>query len=271
MRYRRPRFQAFVVRLTAAVGAVSLVIFGAPQKGAGPARVQSTDPALRLGGYSAHLEMEKTSPFNTLKWSHIGPVNVSGRCTDIAVVQPKGESYTIYVATASGGVWKTVNEGTTWEPVFERAASTSIGDIALAPSNPDIIWVGTGEANIFRSSQAGVGIFKSTDAGRTWRHMGLDGDLHHCPDRRPSPEPGHRLCRRGRPRVDGESRARRLQIVRRRADLGEGPVHRPRNRRLGPGHGPRFPGHAVRGHLAENPAQVERPAEFPGLLGKRHP
>jgi photosystem II stability/assembly factor-like uncharacterized protein len=160
-------------RLAAAVGAVSLVIFGAAQKGAGPARVRSTDPALRLGGYAAHLEMEKTSPFNTLKWSPIGPVNVSGRCTDIAVVQPKGDSYTIYVATASGGVWKTVNEGTTWEPVFERAASTSIGDIALAPSNPDIIWVGTGEANIFRSSQAGAGVFKSTDAGRTWRHMGL--------------------------------------------------------------------------------------------------
>ncbi len=173
MRYSRPRFPAFVVRLTAAFFAASLVIFGASQKGARPARVQSTDPGLRLGGYSAHLEMEKTSPFNTLKWSHIGPVNVSGRCTDIAVVQPKGDSYTIYVATASGGVWKTVNEGTTWEPVFERAASTSIGDIALAPSNPDVIWVGTGEANIFRSSQAGVGVFKSTDAGRTWRHMGL--------------------------------------------------------------------------------------------------
>jgi photosystem II stability/assembly factor-like uncharacterized protein len=136
-------------------------------------RIHSTDPALRLQGYEKHLEMMSSSPFNELMWSHIGPKNVSGRCTDIAVVLPKGKHYTIYVGTASGGVWKTVNEGTTWEPIFEREASTSIGDIAIAPTDPDIVWVGTGEANIFRSSQAGVGIYKSTDAGKTWNHMGL--------------------------------------------------------------------------------------------------
>ncbi len=139
----------------------------------GQERIYSTDPALRLQGYEKHLEMTAGSPFNELMWSHIGPKNVSGRCTDIAVVTPKGKHYTIYVGTASGGVWKTVNEGTTWEPVFENAASTSIGDIAIAPSNPGIVWIGTGEANIFRSSQAGVGIYKSTDAGKTWKHMGL--------------------------------------------------------------------------------------------------
>lgn len=136
-------------------------------------RIQSTDPALRLKGYEAYLEMTKNSPFNKLKWSYIGPTNVSGRCTDVAVVAPKGKNYTIYVATASGGVWKTVNEGTTWEPVFERAPSTAIGDVAISPSNQAIIWVGTGEANIFRSSQAGCGIYKSTDGGKTWQHMGL--------------------------------------------------------------------------------------------------
>jgi photosystem II stability/assembly factor-like uncharacterized protein len=143
------------------------------QKPAKPQRVQSTDPALRLDGFVAHQELVKSSPFNKLKWSHIGPTNVSGRCTDIAVVQPKGKNYVIYVATASGGVWKTENEGTTWVPIFDRAASTSIGDIALAPTNPEIVWVGTGEANIFRSSQAGIGIYKSTDGGKTWQHMGL--------------------------------------------------------------------------------------------------
>ena len=136
-------------------------------------RIQATDPALRLKGFDASLEMAKGSPFKALNWSHIGPTNVSGRCTDIAVVSPRGKSYTIYAATASGGVWKTVNEGTTWEPVFESAASTAIGDIAIAPTNPDILWVGTGEANIFRSSQAGCGLYKSTDGGKTWAHMGL--------------------------------------------------------------------------------------------------
>ena len=143
------------------------------QKATKPFRVQSTDPALRLKGFESALDMAKSSPFKTLNWSHIGPTNVSGRSTDIAVVAPRGKSYTIYAATASGGVWKTVNEGTTWEPVFERAASTAIGDIALASTNPDILWVGTGEANIFRSSQAGCGIYKSADGGKTWAHMGL--------------------------------------------------------------------------------------------------
>ena len=95
--------------------------------------------------------------------------------TDVDVVTPKGENYTIYVAGASGGVWKTINEGTTWEPVFEHAASTSIGDITLVPSDPDIVWIGTGEANIFRSSMAGAGVYKSVDAGQNWQYMGLAG------------------------------------------------------------------------------------------------
>ncbi len=153
-----------------------LILLTAPlgaQKDKPPAKIQSTDPQLRLDGYTKHLGMTQSSPFGKLKWSHIGPTNVSGRCTDIAVVTPVGQNFTVYVATASGGVWKTTNEGTTWEPIFEKEASTSIGDIALAPSNQDIVWVGTGEANIFRSSQAGVGIYKSIDAGKTWKHMGL--------------------------------------------------------------------------------------------------
>jgi photosystem II stability/assembly factor-like uncharacterized protein len=146
---------------------------GQAEKSKNPQRVYSTDPAFRLQGYAKHLEMTENSPFKKLNWSHIGPQNISGRCTDIAVKAPKGDNYTIYVGSASGGVWKTDNEGTTWVPVFDKAPSTSIGDIAIAPSNPDIVWVGTGEANIFRSSQAGIGICKSTNAGKTWRHMGL--------------------------------------------------------------------------------------------------
>jgi photosystem II stability/assembly factor-like uncharacterized protein len=143
------------------------------QRTAGPTRVQSTDPAVRLQGFATYWEMIANSPFKSSSWSHIGPTNVSGRCTDIAVVAPRGKSYTIYAATASGGVWKTANEGTTWEPVFERAASTSIGDVAISPSDPEIVWVGTGEANIFRSSQAGCGLYKSSDGGKTWSHAGL--------------------------------------------------------------------------------------------------
>jgi photosystem II stability/assembly factor-like uncharacterized protein len=135
--------------------------------------VQSTKPELRLKWYQEHVAMKDQSLFNNVKWQFLGPINVSGRMTDVEVVTPKGKNYTIYVAGASGGVLKTVNEGTTWEPIFQNAISTSIGDITLAPSNSDIIWVGTGEANIFRSSQAGAGVFKSMDAGKTWTHMGL--------------------------------------------------------------------------------------------------
>ena len=142
-----------------------------------PQRIHSTDSALRLKWFDQHVEMKQNSKFKDLKWQHLGPTNVSGRCTDVAVVAPKGKNYTIYVGTASGGVWKTENEGVTWEPVFDEGASTSIGDIAIAPSNQNIIWIGTGEANIFRSSQAGSGIYKSIDAGKTWQHMGLADTL----------------------------------------------------------------------------------------------
>jgi len=148
----------------------------APQKAGAPpaaARVTSTDPGLRLKGFDQHVSMAKASPFKELTWQFLGPKNVSGRSVDIAVVAPKGRSYTIYVATATGGLWKTDNEATTWQPAFDQGPSTTIGDVTVAPSNPKIVWIGTGEANIFRSSQAGVGVYKSVDEGRTWQHMGL--------------------------------------------------------------------------------------------------
>jgi photosystem II stability/assembly factor-like uncharacterized protein len=137
------------------------------------APVISTDPAVRIKGFARDEAMAAASPFKELKWQWIGPKNVSGRSTGIAVISPRGKSYVIYVATASGGLWKTDNEATTWKPVFEQGPSTSIGAVAVAPSNPDIVWIGTGEANIFRSSQAGIGVYKSMDAGKTWQPMGL--------------------------------------------------------------------------------------------------
>ena len=79
----------------------------------------------------------------------------------------------LYAASCCGGVWKSDDLGQTWKPVFEHAASSAIGDVTVAPSNPDIVWVGTGETNIFRSSYAGTGVYKSTDGAKTWQHMGL--------------------------------------------------------------------------------------------------
>lgn len=138
------------------------------------------DPAQRLQWLSQQSELKEKSLFKHLPWQFLGPVNVSGRMTDVEVVAPKGKNYTIYAATASGGLWKTINEGTTWVPVFQHDVPTTIGDVAIAPSNPDIIWIGTGEANIFRSSQAGCGVYLSRDAGKTWTYKGL-GATHTIP------------------------------------------------------------------------------------------
>ena len=135
--------------------------------------IEQTSAEQRLKWYTQNEELKENSLFKNLPWQFIGPTNVSGRMTDVAVVSPKGKNYTIYIAGASGGIWKTDNEGTTWVPVFENAMSTSIGDLAIDPQNSNIIWAGTGEANIFRSSQAGAGICRSKDAGKTWEHLGL--------------------------------------------------------------------------------------------------
>jgi photosystem II stability/assembly factor-like uncharacterized protein len=132
------------------------------------------DGETKLRGYEAHEKMRSTSPYDSLHWQFIGPTNISGRCTDIEAVQPRGKNYTIWVATASGGIWKSINEGVTFEPVFDNYGTSTIGDIAVCQSNPDLVWAGTGEANIFRSSNAGCGVWKTEDGGETWQHMGLE-------------------------------------------------------------------------------------------------
>ena len=127
----------------------------------------------RLDAFAAHEALVENSRFGALPWQHLGPTNISGRVVDVAVAEPRGGTYTMYVGAAGGGVWKTENEGTTWTPVFENEVTASIGDIAITPSDHNVVWVGTGEANIFRSSHIGNGIYKSTDAGESWTHMGL--------------------------------------------------------------------------------------------------
>ncbi len=171
-RFRRSPVKTAVLLVCAALVALTAASL-AQTKAAKPKVLQSTSPELRLKGFEEYKALQASSKFKDLKWQFVGPTNISGRVTDVAVVSPKGQSYTIYVASASGGVWKTDNEGTTWTPIFENMVTAAVGDIALAPSDPDVVWVGTGEHNIFRSSQAGIGVFKSADGGKTWAHMGL--------------------------------------------------------------------------------------------------
>src|SRR5579872_4635698 len=92
-------------------------------------------------------------------WRPIGPVNMGGRVDDIEAVE--SEPSTIYIGAATGGVWKTVNNGTTWTPIFDAQPNLSVGDIAIAPSNPNVVWVGTGEANQRQSTSYGGGTFTS--------------------------------------------------------------------------------------------------------------
>ena len=104
-------------------------------------------------------------------WRSIGPANMGGRIDDIAV--DESDPSTFYIGLAGGALWKTTNNGTTFAPIFDKYRISSIGDIALAPSNPQIIYVGTGEPNNRQSSTFGGGVFKSTNGGESFEYMGL--------------------------------------------------------------------------------------------------
>jgi photosystem II stability/assembly factor-like uncharacterized protein len=105
------------------------------------------------------------------RWRSIGPANMGGRINDIAVVDSNPS--VMYVGYATGGIWKTTNNGTTWSPIFDTYPVSSIGDLAVSPSNPDILYVGTGEPNNRQSSTWGDGVYKSTDGGKTFTNVGL--------------------------------------------------------------------------------------------------
>jgi len=122
--------------------------------------------------YETHRTMTQSSPYKAETWAFLGPTNVAGRVADVAVADyPTFRR--LYAASCCGGLWVSDDLGQTWRPVFEHEASAAIGDVTVAPSNPDIVWVGTGESNIFRSSYAGTGVYRSTDGAKTWQQMGL--------------------------------------------------------------------------------------------------
>ena len=120
---------------------------------------------------NVHAQMDDSGIAKAFKWRNIGPANMSGRIADIEAVDK--DFTTVLIGSASGGVWKSVNAGTTWEPIFNTYGAASIGDVAIYQENPDIIWVGTGEKNTRNSIAWGDGIYKSTDGGKTFTHMGL--------------------------------------------------------------------------------------------------
>ena len=133
-------------------------------------------PRLEAGPANPADQPKPTDKLKNLEFREIGPATMGGRIDDFAVVESNPNI--VYVGVASGGVWKTTNNGTTWEPVFDKEAVSTIGDIAIAPSDPSIVWVGTGEPNNRQSSSWGDGVYKSFDGGKTWKNMGLEATRH---------------------------------------------------------------------------------------------
>lgn len=123
--------------------------------------------------HSQKIDMEL---MNDLKPRNIGPAGMSGRVTaiDVDLSNPN----IIYVGTASGGLWKSENAGTNWKPIFENEKAVSIGAVAIYQKNPDIVWAGTGEGNPRNSLNGGYGLYKSIDAGRSWKEVGLQHTRH---------------------------------------------------------------------------------------------
>ena len=124
-------------------------------------------------GYSQEFSMDLVKNMTP---RNIGPGGMSGRVTAIDVVISNPDI--IYAGTASGGLWKSVSGGITWEPIFDNEVTASIGAVAIQQSNPDVIWVGTGEGNPRNSLNGGYGIYKSLDGGKTWSSMGLEQTRH---------------------------------------------------------------------------------------------
>ena len=119
---------------------------------------------------SAQAQTE-SSVFENLKFRFIGP---EGNRT-IAIAGIPKDPMTTYIGAASGGLWKTTDAGSTWKPIFDDQEVSSIGSLAIAPTNPDIVWVGTGETFVIRPAHSmGDGIYKSIDGGNTWKNMGLE-------------------------------------------------------------------------------------------------
>ncbi len=122
-------------------------------------------------GHTQNGASPAASPFAKLRFREIGPATMAGRIDDFAVLESNPAVF--YVATATGGLWKTTNNGTTFETVFDNETTSSIGDVAIAPGDPNLVWVGTGENNNRQSSSWGDGVYKSTDGGKSWKNMGL--------------------------------------------------------------------------------------------------
>ncbi|HSR42492.1 MAG TPA: hypothetical protein VLL48_09975, partial [Longimicrobiales bacterium] len=160
------RSAALVAALFALLAVVLPVLPGGPTApGPAPAAAQEQAPA----PMDERLLSETT-------FRSIGPAVTGGRIHDVEALPD--DPATVYVATASGGLWRSTNQGTTWTPLFDDQPVSTFGDVAIAPSDPDVLYAGTGEQQNRQSSSWGNGVYRSDDGGRTWRHLGLEDTRH---------------------------------------------------------------------------------------------
>src|SRR5215213_4715526 len=164
---------ALLIVIVSAVAFASITVYSQNQTPSQtPAAPATQSPSPSPSPTPTPINWSTDPTLKRFVWRSIGPASMGGRIDDIASVEQN--PFIIYVAFATNGVWKSTNNGTTFQPIFDTYGTHSAGDVAIAPSDPNIVWVGTGEANNRQSSSFGDGIYKSIDAGKTFTKMGLE-------------------------------------------------------------------------------------------------
>jgi hypothetical protein len=132
--------------------------------------------ALILSAGIASAQTLDSATVAGFRWRTVGPANFMGRLSDVVGIP--SPSKTMFVSAAGGGIWKTTNNGITWRPVFDDKSIIAMGMLAIAPSDTNVVWAGTGEPNTRNTIEPGAGVYKSTDGGITWKFMGLEKTQH---------------------------------------------------------------------------------------------
>ncbi len=167
----RYSFALFLLLALLSAFAIATIAVRAQDPAPAPASRPSPSPTATPSPTPTPVNWSSDPMLKRFVFRGIGPASMGGRIDDLAVVE--NNPYVIYVGFATGGLWKSTNNGTTFQPIFDNYSNASIGDVTVSQTDPNIVWVGTGEPNNRQSSTYGDGIYKSTDAGKTFTRMGL--------------------------------------------------------------------------------------------------